>query len=98
MGLSITFTKGRKIYHIDGKEVTQEEADRRYPSKPFEGMPRTLFSTLENWASENNGKGRYISQLADKGPGRDDPNAYCRSQREAIDKAKVAGFQTIEKS
>lgn len=48
------------------------------------------------WEYENGGRGRFIGQLAKHSPcgnGYDekDPNAYCRSQREAITKAKDQG-------
>jgi putative FmdB family regulatory protein len=41
----------------------------------------------EGWQLENNGKGRYIGGLGK----RDDPQAYCRSLNEAVEKAKKAG-------
>lgn len=47
------------------------------------------------WEYENNGRGRFITQIAKReGNGYDenDPNAFCRSQREAIDKAKAQGY------
>lgn len=44
------------------------------------------------WENENGGRGRYISQLQDKpGPEGSDPDAYCRSQGEIIEKAKRRG-------
>lgn len=42
------------------------------------------------WHDENNGRGRYIGQLADK-PG--DKRAYCHSRSEAMEKAKRRGFE-----
>lgn len=42
-----------------------------------------------DWSGETSGKGRYISQIASR-PG--DPSAYCKNQREAMDKAKKKGF------
>ncbi len=45
------------------------------------------------WEAMNGGKGNYIGQLADK-PNVKDPNAYCRSRREAIEKAR-AKFNTV---
>ncbi len=43
------------------------------------------------WETENRGRGRYIGQLQ-QGLEKD-PNAYCRSQNEAIDKGKRLGFK-----
>lgn len=45
------------------------------------------------WEQENGGRGRYISQLAEK---QGDPNAYCRSKESVREKAKIAGFQHID--
>lgn len=45
------------------------------------------------WEGENDGRGRYIAQLADHQPfGKNDPKAYCRSQSDAIEKGKRKGF------
>lgn len=41
------------------------------------------------WEYENGGRGRFISQLADK---QDDPAAYCRSRDEAKEKARRKGM------
>lgn len=49
------------------------------------------------WEAENGGRGRYIGQLADR-PDKTESFAFCRSQREAIDKAKRKGWQTIHKT
>lgn len=46
-----------------------------------------------HWEDENDGRGRYITQLASK---KQDPNAYCRSREEIREKAKKAGFTRIE--
>lgn len=43
------------------------------------------------WETENGGRGRYISQIQ-QGE-KTDPNAFCRSQSEAIDKAKRLGYR-----
>ncbi len=51
----------------------------------------------ETFHSENNGKGRYIGQLAAR-PDVVDPNAFCRSQNEAIEKAKRQGWADIQKA
>jgi len=47
---------------------------------------------IHSWSNENNGKGRYISQLQTSVGAKRDEHAYCRSQQEAIDKAKARGF------
>lgn len=41
------------------------------------------------WEYENDGRGRYIGGLGK----RDDPNAYFRSRREAVEAAKSRGKQ-----
>jgi putative FmdB family regulatory protein len=48
------------------------------------------------WQFENNGRGRYIGQLAAK-PDVTDPNAFCRSRTDAVEKAKRQGWKNIEK-
>ncbi len=59
------------------------------PSVPFVKPAPDMF-----WENENGGRGRYISQLQRApGQGECDANAYCRSQNEAIDKAKRLGFK-----
>ncbi len=41
------------------------------------------------WENENGGRGRYISQLQkEPGVGECDKDAFCRSQSEAVEKAK----------
>lgn len=46
------------------------------------------------WELENNGRGRYISQLQkEPGPAGSEKDAFCRSQSEAIEKAKRRGFK-----
>lgn len=42
------------------------------------------------WEYENNGRGRYIGQLAPR-PDVKDPDAYCRSRRELVEKATKQG-------
>lgn len=48
------------------------------------------------WENENGGRGRYISQLQQHVGEANDQNAFCRSQNEAIDKAKRLGM-TVER-
>jgi len=45
------------------------------------------------WESENGGRGRYISQLQTEPGPPGEKDAYCRSQSEAIEKAKRRGLQ-----
>lgn len=63
--------------------------------KAFLHAPRVKVPD-SGWQAENNGRGRYIGQLAAR-PDVDDPNAYCRSQAEAIEKAKRQGWKHISK-
>jgi hypothetical protein len=56
----------------------------------------------KDFSAENNGKGRFIDALAKVNPDGNtydtkDPNAYVRSQREALEKAKKLGL-TAEKA
>jgi len=80
------------IYRINGREVTKKEWDTHKPARPCnysKGECPVLRMGDDNWSHENNGKGRYISQLA-KRP--DDPNAYCRSKAEVKETALRRGF------
>ena len=52
---------------------------------------------VHSWANENNGRGRYITQLQTSVGAKRDPGAYCRSQQEVIDKARARGM-TVEKT
>lgn len=45
------------------------------------------------WEGENNGRGRYIPQMAKRA---NDPRAYARSQGEAIEKAKRFGYSVTK--
>lgn len=72
-------------YYIDGEEVSKDAYDAAWT--PRDGFCLN-FKEMDFWDRENNGKGRYISQLAKK-PG--DPNAYARSPGHAMEKAKRAG-------
>lgn len=76
-------------YYIDGKQVSEKEYAAAVPEK--DGFcTNFLASSLASWSSENNGRGRYIGQLADKV---DDPKAYCKSVDHAMEKAKRRGFE-----
>ena len=48
------------------------------------------FRRVHNWADENNGKGRYIGQMADC---IDDPKAYYRSRDEVVEDCKKKGYR-----
>lgn len=56
--------------------------------------PKGCWMADHDWSSEEGGKGRYISQIADR-PG--DPKAWCKNQKEAMDKAKRKGH-TVERT
>jgi len=43
----------------------------------------------QDWSSENGGRGRYCCQIGEK---RNDPNAYCKSPRDAEEKAIRKGW------
>jgi hypothetical protein len=82
-------------YRINGREVTKEEWDAHKPTQPCDyskGECPVLRMGDDNWSSENNGKGRYISQLAQRP---NDPKAYCKSKAEVKDTALRRGF-TVE--
>ena len=51
---------------------------------------------IHTWDTENGGKGRYIDQLQ-RTIGKKDPNAYCTSQQDAINKAEAMGHK-VEKT
>lgn len=92
--LVITFKEnGTKTYQVDGRPSTKEEVDRLFPSK-IEGVVKSGKVPVcrmpdMGWEQENDGRGRYITQLAD---GIGDQKAYCRSRTEAMEKAKRAGW------
>lgn len=52
---------------------------------------------IHSWSDENNGKGRYITQLQRTMGSKIDENAYCKSQQDAINKAEAMGHK-IEKT
>ena len=85
----IIFRPSGLVYTLDGREVSRQEFEQECPSRDgyctnFQG------STLQDWGTENGGKGRYISQLADEAH---DKRAYARSPKEAMEKAKKRGFK-----
>ena len=63
--------------------------------KVFRSIPKAQIPD-RGWESENNGRGRYIGQLAARAD-KTDPGAFCRSRTEAIEKAKRQGWKTIIK-
>ncbi len=92
MSLKIVYERdGSRTFHVDGKEVTEEDAERLHPTKP--GFPMFNRAVDQGWELENNGKGRFIGQLGAV----DDPNAYVSSRSQIPERAKRAGFQKIEK-
>lgn len=50
-----------------------------------------------SWHHENNGRGRYIGQLQRTVGSKKDPNAYCKSRQEIVQKAEKLGC-TCDKS
>lgn len=64
------------------------ECDSRDTMKVFNVAPAMRLRDM-GWEYENNGRGRYISQLAD---GLRDPKAFCRSRTEAKEKARAKGY------
>ena len=68
----------RRMCALCGKELRREV------------QPTNFHMDHEDHYNENNGKGRYYSQLGDKP---DDPRAFCRTREEAREKAKRRGFQ-----
>ncbi len=92
MSLRIVYEKdGSRTFHVDGREVTEAEAERLYPTR--NGVPMFNRAADMHWERENGGRGRYIAQLGD--PGED--GCYARSRHEIPDLAKRKGFQRVEK-
>lgn len=85
-------------FFINGAEVDEAtyldaRTKNRQNGKRFRPPNFTLAPDFF-WHRENNGKGRHIGQLDEKP---NDPDAYCTSRRELIEKAKRKGFTKIEK-
>ena len=80
------------MYLIDGKEVTEEQwhANWHTPPPDYEkGECPAGRPDLNDFSTENSGKGRYNPQLATKP---NDPKAYFRSAHEAKAEAERRGF------
>lgn len=88
------------VRRINGRRVTQEEWDTIHPARPcdYEKGEIPSFKAVDmGWEQENNGRGRYISQLQrTPGPEGSDPQAFCRSQGEIIEKAKRRGLDVVK--
>ena len=52
-------------------------------------MPQVIARDNKDWRDENNGRGRYIPQVAKR---KGDPSAYFRTQKELVDSAKRQGY------
>lgn len=57
-------------------------------------VPGLVRDDPTNWASENGGRGRYITQLQQTLGSKVDKNAFCTSRQEARDKAHRRGLVT----
>lgn len=73
------------------------DRDRRTPTccKNFMerevSHPQLVRSDPTGWSDENGGRGRYITQLQKTLGSRKDPDTYCTSRQQAIDKAHRRG-------
>lgn len=92
----IKFVDGKKVYTLNGRDVSQEQFEKMIPNKPIDyskgECPRT-FPDFGDWSGENGGRGRYCPQKAQKSR---DPNGYCRSKNDLISWAESRG-KIVEK-
>lgn len=88
----ITYKDGRCTYSVDGQDVSKEEWDKAFPSKE---IGPTYVAPIQDWSSENGGRGREISQL------REDPTAprvYAKTPSHAMELAKRKGYDRAERA
>jgi hypothetical protein len=80
------------IYKLSGRVVKRDEfiSHETMADTDFShgSMPSVIMRDT-SWGSENGGRGRYISQMADKP---NDPKAYYKSQSEVAESCKRRGF------
>lgn len=92
--------RGRIVYHreggctyqINGREVSRKEWDKSFPSKE---IGPTYVAPIQDWSSENGGRGREISQL------REDPTAprvFAHNPSHAMELAKKRGYDRAERT
>ena len=83
---------GTTTYQVDGKKVTKKKWDQVFPSKE---LGATYLAPIQDWASENNGRGREISQLRETP---NSPRVYASSPSHAMELAKRRGYEQPERS
>lgn len=83
------------------EDATERVADRDQHACPTCGMlmERQVTSCairgdVQDWSTENNGRGRYIGQLQRTRGKKRDPGAYCKNRQHLIDKAHKRGLHT----
>ena len=79
-------------YKLSGRVVSRDEfiAHETHANIDYENgnMPAVRMGTT-SWQNENGGKGRYISQMADKP---NDPKAYFRSRSDVEEACRRRGL------
>lgn len=93
---------GSRSFSIDGKDVTEEEANKQYPNKKCDRVPMIAAAIDQNWERENGGMGKYLPQagprfLDAKTKQVPNPQAYARSRSEAIERYKERGYPDIQR-
>lgn len=81
-----------QCHRMDEKPDPCSGCGSRALEKLITKAPGIKMAPDSGWEMENGGRGRYISQLQQE-PGEREPAAYCRSQSEAMDKAKRRGLK-----
>ena len=91
-GRIVFTTEGTKRYYLNDEEVSKEVFEGKWPKKE-PGLP--MIAPIQNWADENNGKGREITQLRDSPTS---PKVYARNPAHALELAKTKGFDRAERT
>jgi hypothetical protein len=78
------------VYRINGRVVSRAV----FLARPGTWDPQSRRAPLTcsdrtDWSRENDGRGRYCGQLGTK---LDDPQAFCRSKADLIEKGRRRGF------
>lgn len=82
-----------QVHRMMEKPGACPKCESRKVIKVFKTIPKAKTPDA-GWSLENQGRGRYIGQLA-AAPDKTDPDAFCRSRREAVEKAKRQGWKDI---
>lgn len=76
------------VYLLDGRPVSKDEWHENWHINPpnySKGECPRVKGDLDDFSSENGGKGRYNPQVG----------GYCRNVQEVIDKGRAKGFKKI---